>query len=301
MLGVDPLHVDPRLVGDAAVGERLHEALVGVLQLDVLADHRDARLDQRRLDPAHHALPARQVDRPWLEAEELDDDLVETLPMEDQRHLVDRLDVLRRDDGLLLDVAEEGDLRLDARRQVAIGATEQHVGLDSDRPQLLDRVLRGLRLQLGGRLHVRHEGEVHVDDVLAPDVLPELPDRLEEREPLDVADGAADLDDDHIGVAGDFSDGRLDLVGDVGNHLDRPSEIVAAALLLDDRVVDLAGRHVVIARHPAQREPLVVAQVQIGLAAVVGHEDLAVLVRAHGPRVHVDVRIHLLQRHAEAA
>jgi len=81
---------------------------------------------------------------------------------------------------------------------------------------------------------------VHVDHVLASDVLPELADRLQEREPLDVADRAADLDDDHVGVAGDLPDGRLDLVGDVRNHLDRPSEVVAPALLLDDRVVDLA-------------------------------------------------------------
>ncbi len=142
---------------------------------------------------------------------------------------------------------------------------------------------------------------MHVDDVLAPDVLPELADRLQERKPLDVADRAADLDDDDVGVARDLPDGRLDLVRDVRNHLDRPSEVVAPALLLDDRVVDLAGGHVVVARHPARRETLVVAEIQVGLAAVVGHEDLAVLVGAHGPRVHVDVRIHLLQRHAEAA
>src|SRR5262252_477713 len=35
VLGVDPLHVHARLVGDTAMGERLHEALVRVLQLDV--------------------------------------------------------------------------------------------------------------------------------------------------------------------------------------------------------------------------------------------------------------------------
>ncbi len=139
--------------------------------------------------------------RPRLETEQLHDDLVEAFAVEDERHLVDRLDVLGRDDGLFLDVAEERDLRLDARRQIAIGAAEQDVGLDSDRPQLLDRVLGGLRLQLGRRLHVRHEGQMHVDDVLAPDVLPELADGLQEREPLDVADGAADLDDDDVGVA----------------------------------------------------------------------------------------------------
>ncbi len=154
----------------------------------------------RRLHPPHDVLPAPRSMGALGEPEQLHDDLVEPLPVEDERHLVDRVHVLGRDDRLFLDVAEERDLRLDARRQVAIGAAEQDVGLDPDRPQLLHRVLRGLRLQLGGRLHEGHEGEVHVDDVLAPDVLPELADGLQEGQALDVADGAAHLDDDDVGV-----------------------------------------------------------------------------------------------------
>ena len=46
-------------------------------------------------------------------------------------------------------------------------------------------------------------------------------------------------------------------------------------------------------------EALVVAEVEVGLPAVVGDEDLAVLERVHRPRIDVDVRIELLQRHAE--
>ena len=48
---------------------------------------------------------------------------------------------------------------------------------------------------------VGHQGEVDVADVVAADVAPELADRLEEGQDLDVADGAADLDDDHVDVA----------------------------------------------------------------------------------------------------
>src|SRR5213593_4023183 len=51
VLGIHPLHVHARLVRDAAVRERLDEALVGVPQLDVLADDRDACLRMRGLDP----------------------------------------------------------------------------------------------------------------------------------------------------------------------------------------------------------------------------------------------------------
>ena len=42
-------------------------------------------------------------------------------------------------------------------------------------------------------------------------------------------------------------------------------------------------------------EPLVMPQVQVGLRAVVRDVDLAVLVRAHGPRVDVDVRVEFLK------
>ena len=76
--------------------------------------------------------------------------------------------------------------------------------------------------------------------VAAADVLPELADRLEERQRLDVADGAADLDDDDVVVARDAADAVLDLVGDVRDDLDGLAEVVAAPLLLDDGLVDLA-------------------------------------------------------------
>src|SRR5207247_5875955 len=66
----------------------------------------------------------------------------------------------------------------------------------------------------------RLEGEVHVNDVLAADVLLELSNGLEEREPLDVAHGPADLDDDDVRVPRHPTDARLDLVGDVRDDLD---------------------------------------------------------------------------------
>jgi hypothetical protein len=85
----------------------------------------------------------------------------------------------------------------------------------------------------------------------------------------------------------------------VRDDLDRAAEVIAAPLLLDDREVHLARGDVVVARHARGGEALVVPEIEVGLAAVVRDEDLAVLVRAHRARVDVDVRIHLLQRHAE--
>jgi hypothetical protein len=44
-----------------------------------------------------------------------------------------------------------------------------------------------------------------------------------------------------------------------------------------------------------------VADVEIGLGAVLGHEHLAVLERAHRPGIDVDVRVEFLDLHLEAA
>jgi hypothetical protein len=48
-------------------------------------------------------------------------------------------------------------------------------------------------------------------------------------------------------------------------------------------------------------EPLVVAEVEVGLAPVVGDEHLAVLERVHGAGVDVDVGVELLQGDAQSA
>ena len=147
-----------------------------------------------------------------------------------------------------------------------------------------------------------HERHVHVEDVLAADLVAELPDRLEEREDLDVADGAADLGDHDVDVVGgERVDARLDLVGDVRDHLHGLAQVLAPPFLGEHGLVDRSGRRV---RLPGQRdvdEALVVAEVEVGLALVVGDEDLTVLERVHRPGVDVDVRVELLHRDPQPA
>ena len=226
--------------------------------------------------------------------------------MQDLRDVVDRRGVDGRDHGLLVDVAHQRDLALDVVGDVPVGPADDRVGLDADRAQRGDRVLGGLGLQLTGRPDVGHQGDVQEEAVVAADVVADLAGGLEERQRLDVADGAADLGDHHVDVAGVVrlahrADPVLDLVGDVRDHLDGVAEVVAAALLGDHRGVDLAGRHVGDAGQVGVEEPLVVPDVEVGLRPVVGHEDLAVLERVHRPGVDVEVRVELLHRDPQAA
>ena len=223
--------------------------------------------------------------------------------LEHQRDLVDRVGGLGRDDRLGRDVREQRDLLADLVGDRVVGAQDDDVGLDADAAQLLDRVLGRLRLELARGGQRGEQRDVDVQHVRAADVLAHLADGLEERQRFDVADGPADLDDDdvRVAVARDAPDPLLDLVGDVRDDLDRAAEVVAAPLLGDDRLVDAAGRDVAELAQVLVDEPLVVTEVEVGLGAVIGDEDLAVLVRAHRARIHVDVRIELQDGDAQAA
>ena len=220
--------------------------------------------------------------------------------MQGERQLVDVAGVGGVHDRPFLDVAQVRDLALQVVAQRLVAAADDDVGLDAAAAQLGDRVLRRLGLLFPRGADERHERDVHVADVVAPGVLAKLPDGLEEREDLDVTDGAADLGDDHVDVVGDeAADAPLDLVGDVRDDLHRAAEVVTASLGGEHRLVDRSGRGVRRARERFVDEPLVVAEVEIRLTAVVGDEHLAVLERVHRPRVDVDVRVELLHRHPQ--
>ena len=140
------------------------------------------------------------------------------------------------------------------------------------------------------------------EDVVAADLVPDLPGGLEERQRLDVTDGATDLGDDDIRVrTGLGAHPRLDLIRDVGDDLDRVTEVPATALLGDHGRVDLTRRHILGGREVDVEEPLVVADVEVRIGAVVGHEDIAVLERVHRAWVDVEVWVQLLHRDAQTA
>jgi len=63
------------------------------------------------------------------------------------------------------------------------------------------------------------------------------------------------------------------------DYLNRAAEIVTAALFLDNREVDLTGGEVALFRESGGCVALVMAQVEIGLSAVIGNKDFAMLER----------------------
>jgi len=119
---------------------------------------------------------------------------------------------------------------------------------------------------------------------------------LDEGLRFNIADGTADFGDDNVRrrVAADVVDKFLNLVGDMRNDLHGGAEVLAAALLVEDVPVNFTGRQIGVPVQVLIDEALVMSEVEVGLRAVLGHVDFAVLIRAHGARVDVDVRVELL-------
>ncbi len=301
VLGLDEADVDPRPRAQPRVHQRLAERDVGIAEIHVLADHRDGHRQVRVALGRHDLLPLAQVRRRHVQPQLLADDVVQSLLAQQHRDPIDVVRVHRGEDRALLDVGEERNLPSLLRRQRVPAAAQQYVGLYADRAQLLDRVLRGLGLDFARSRDVRDQREVHVQHVVAPELDPELADGLEERQRLDVAHGAADLDHADVGVARAQPYAVLDLVGYVRDHLHRGAQVVAAPFLGDHSLVDPAGREIAVAAGGRAHEPLVVPEIQVRLGAVVRDEHLAMLERAHGSRIDVDVRVELDERDREPA
>ena len=283
-------------MGEAGVAQRFGDAHVGVRQSDIFADQADRHGFGRVEDFLHHGLPFGHIFVAGLNVEFFQDDPVEAFFLQHQRHLINGLDGAVLDHRFLVNIAEQGDFFAHVGGNLVLGPADDDVRLNPDAAQLFDAVLGRFRFQFAGGGDIRNQGDMDIEGVVLADFLAHLADRLEERQALDVADRTADFGDHHVGVvfAADEINPLLDFVGDVRDDLHCAAQIIAAALLVDDRPVDLAGRHIGALGQVDIDKPFVVPEVEVGFAAVVGDEHFPVLVRAHGSGVKVDVRVEFL-------
>ena len=283
-------------VEEPAVEQRLDDGKIGVAQIHVLPDDRDVDGIGRGVDAIDQIRPFAQIGLA-LDTQMLGEQVVQPLAVEHERDLIDRGGVGSAHHAGDRHVAQQGDLLLEVATDRPIGTAHDRVGLQTQRAHLLDGVLGRLGLELAGGTDERHQRDVHERAAVAADLVAQLPDRLEERQGLDVADRAADLHDLHVRLLrlGKRQDARLDLVGDVRDDLHGLAEVVAPTLLGQHRRVHGAGREVRAAMQIGIEEALVVTEVEVGLGPVVQHEDLAVLEGVHRAGVDVHVRVELLE------
>ena len=112
---------------------------------------------------------------------------------------------------------------------------------------------------------------------------PELSHGLNERHALDITNGTTELDYTNIrlfvrivdGYPGDPLDPILNCIRDVRDDLNGLTQVCPLPLLLDNVLVYLARSNIVVSCESDVQVALVVAKIEIDLAAVGENEDLA--------------------------
>ncbi len=272
---------------------RFDQRLVGVQQLHVLADHGDGDFVLGVELGVDDLFPLGEVSAAALQAKTFDHKVVQPLGVQDARDLVDGVGIFQRDDRTLFNVGELRDLATRRHIDGVVGTADQHIRLQADGAQFLDRVLCRLGLGFAGGRDVRNQGQVHQHRALGADFETQLTDSFQKRLRFDITDRTADFDQGDIGIARTLDDATLDLVGDMRDDLNGRTQIITTALLAQYVLIDTARGEVVVLGHGRAYEPLVVAQVEVGFGAIMGDEHFTVLEGAHGPWIDVDVRIQL--------
>ena len=281
----------------------LGDRQIGVVQLDILADQGD-------LDPAlpgvharEHAGPFAKVWRGRVDAEFPADDIGQMAALQHERCAIQLGHRAVFNDAVGCDIAEQRNFSLDILIQWTVNAADDEIGLNAHAAQFLDRVLGRLGFWLVRARDEWHERHMQEQAVAPPDLGGHLTDSLQERLGFDVAGRAADLGDDNVGVGlfADRIDERFDLARDMRDDLHGLAEVLARALLVEHVPVDLAGRQVGKLVEILVDKALIMAEIQVGLGAVLGDKNLAVLKRAHRAWVHIDIGIELLGCDLQAA
>src|SRR5262249_26093821 len=140
-----------------------------------------------------------------------------------------------------------------------------------------------------------------VDHMMAGQIITELANSLEERQTLDIPDRAPNLTQDKIVAFASFPDEILDRVGDVRHYLNSCTQIVAAAFLGENLLVDASGGDVVLAGSRAAGEPLVMPKIKIRLGPVIRDEDFSMLVRRHRAGIDIEIWVKLAQPNSVSA
>ena len=286
----------------ARMMEGFRDRQIGVMQFCIFADQPDLHtVVPGPADAFHHLPPFPEVRFRRLQAQLPADDIGKAGLLQHERRLIKDGQSPVLDHAVLLHIAEHGDLLHDGGIDRGIAAQDDEIRVDPHPLQLLDRMLGRLGFVLTGSLQIGHQGHMDKKTVLLSDLQGDLADGLDKGLRLDIADGPPDLCDNYIrtGLFADTIDKVLDLIGDVGDHLDRGAQILPFPLLIQNIPVDLAGRQVRILIEVFVNKALIVAQVKVCLRTVLGHKDLPVLIRTHRPRIHIDIGIQLLRGHLQ--
>jgi len=140
--------------------------------------------------------------------------------------------------------------------------------------------------------------------VAGADIQAELAQGLEKGLAFDIADCAPDFNDGDIHAIlprGQGMNTGFDFIGDMGNNLYCLAQIFAAALFLDDRVINGSCGGIAFLGQFGRGEAFVMTQVQVCFRSIVSNEHLTMLKGIHRAGVYVNIRVHLHHGDAQPA
>ena len=173
------------------------------MELDVLADQRNLDRFSTFVDPLDQGVPVGQVPRVLgRQAQLLADHRVEALLALKRRGTRYTSGTSIAEITAAESTSAKSAIIPDLRGERLPRARDDDVRVDTDAPGSLTECCVGFVFRLTGVLDERNRRDVDIDDVFRADLTAELADRLEERQGLDVAHGAADLGAGDVGVAG---------------------------------------------------------------------------------------------------
>ncbi len=219
-----------------------------------------------------------------------------------KRYLVQCFHIQILDHLAVGNITEQGNLVPDGLVQGNFRAAYNDIRLDPHALQFLDTGLGGLGFQLLGCFQVWDQSDMDENGIFMSHIQLELPDGFQERLALNVADGAAHLDNGDLCFPASVIpvETALQLIGDVGDHLHGAAAVVSPALLGEYRPVNLAGSDITLLVQALVDETLVMSQIQIRLRSVIRHKYFSVLDGVHGTRVDIDIRVKFLHGHLVA-
>ena len=137
-----------------------------------------------------------------------------------------------------------------------------------------------------------------VQHVVFAYILFHLADGFQERQAFNIAYRAPDFGDDEIRIViiAHPKHPGLDLIGNMGNDLHRAAQVIAPAFFRNDGLVDFTGGHIGTLGQVDIYKTFIMAQVKVRFRSVIRHKHFAVLIRAHGSRIDIDIRIKFLYR-----
>jgi hypothetical protein len=277
------------------MNNRFIQRFIGIKQVHVLAHHLQFHCVSGIELILDDLPPVREICLIRFKTQFLNHNIVKTLLVKHVGNSVNRIGIEQGNDRFGFHVGKQRNLVPGTLRDLMIRSNNQYVRLKTNRTEFLHGVLGGFCLGFTGCCDVGHQCQMHQQRLPGTHFKPELAGGFKEWLRFYITDGATDLYDSDICAFRGLDDSRLDLIGNVRNHLDRCAKVVTTTFLGDDVSVDTSGGKIVIAVQTAAgpHEAFVMTEIKVSFGSIGGDVNLTMLQGTHRARIHIDIGIEL--------